>query len=202
MLAVGITLIPTLGLPQPAEPAGKLKQKDSAKSMLAHLQTPAPEYVIGPTDVLDVSVWKEPDISRTVTVRPDGKISLPLVGELEASGQTPVQLQTVISHRLANYITSPEVTVLLHDVRSGTVSIFGKIAKPGSYALTRQMTVLDVIAAAGGFKDYAKLSKIYVLRVKPDGTTTRYKFNFKEVIKGHALSQNIPVEPRDAIYVP
>ena len=166
-------------------------------------QTAAPsEYVIGPTDILDVSVWKEPDISRTVTVRPDGKISLPLVGELNASGQTPVQLQALIRDKLAAYITSPEVTILMHDVRSGTVSIFGKVAKEGSYPLTKQMTVLDVIAAAGGFKDYAKLSKIYVMRVQADGTTNRYKFNFKQVIKGQKLSQNILLEPRDAIYIP
>ncbi len=200
-LVLAMTVLPSLGLSQQMASTANRNQKDPAKTTMVHLPQPS-EYVIGPTDVLDVSVWKEPDISRTVTVRPDGKISLPLVGELEASGQTPVQLQTLISHKLASYITSPEVTVLLHDVRSGTVSIFGKVAKPGSYALTKQMTVLDVIAAAGGFKDYAKLSKIYVMRVQVDGSTTRYKFNFKEVIKGHDLSQNIQVEPRDTIYVP
>lgn len=195
-------LFPLPGLCQQMRSAAKGNPNDPAKAAAARLQTTPPEYVIGPTDVLDVSVWKEPDLSRTVTVRPDGKISLPLVGELVASGQTPVQLQGLISLKLANYLTSPEVTVLLHDIRSGTVNIFGKVAKPGAYALTKQMTVLDVIAVAGGFKDYAKLSKIYVLRVLADGTTARYRFNFKRVIRGYDLSQNIQVEPRDTIYVP
>ena len=199
---VAVVLIPLLGLSQQISSTSRGNTQDAAKTTVARPQAPPSEYVIGPTDVLDVSVWKEPDISRTVTVRPDGKISLPLVGELVASGQTPVELQALISHKLANFLTSPEVTVLLHDIRSGTVSIFGKVAKPGAYPLTKQMTVLDVIAAAGGFKDYARLSKIYVLRVMADGTTARYRFNFKQVIKGHDISQNIQVEPKDAIYVP
>ncbi len=199
---LAVMLCPSLGLPQQMRAPAKANSTLLAKAAAAQLQARPSEYVIGPADVLDVSVWKEPDISRTVTVRPDGKISLPLVGELVASGQTPVQLQTMISNKLANFLTSPEVTVLLHDIRSGTVSIFGKVAKPGAYALTKQMTVLDVLAAAGGFKDYAKLSKIYVLRVLPDGTTAHYKFNFKQVIKGRDLAQNIQIEPRDAIYVP
>ncbi len=199
---LAMTLLPSRALSQQIVSAARPNEKNSGKAAAGSLQTPPADYVIGPTDVLDVSVWKEPDISRTVTVRPDGKISLPLVGELEASGQTPVQLQAVIREKLAAYITSPEVTILMHDVRSGAVSIFGKVAKAGSYPLTKQMTVLDVIAAAGGFKDYAKVTKIYVLRVQADGTTTRYKFNFKEVIKGQNLSQNIQIEPRDTIYVP
>lgn len=190
------------GFMQPLASATKREQKATPQTTAAQLPTPLTEYVIGPTDVLDVSVWKEPDISRTVTVRPDGKISLPLVGELEASGKTPVQLQAIISQKLEHYIASPEVTVLLHEIRSGAVTIFGKVAKPGSYPLTRQMTVLDVIAAAGGFKDYAKLTQIYVLRINPDGTTIRFKFNFKEVIKGRDLAQNIALLPRDTIYVP
>jgi len=192
-------LVALVGFPQMSRGSSKRDQKGAPEP--AGGQPPS-EYVIGPTDVLDVSVWKEPDISRTVTVRPDGKISLPLVGELEASGKTPVELQGIISQKLQRYIDTPEVTVLMHDVKSGAVAIFGKVAKPGSYPLNHQMTVLDVIAAAGGFKDYAKLTQIYVLRINPDGSTVRFKFNFKEVIKGRDLSQNITLLPRDTVYVP
>jgi polysaccharide export outer membrane protein len=201
-LVLATTLLASRAQGQKIVNAAKPDETNSGKATVTPPQPPPAEYIIGPTDVLDVSVWKEPDISRTVTVRPDGKISLPLVGELNASGQTPVQLQALIREKLATYITNPEVTILMHDARSGAVSIFGKVAKAGSYPLTKQMTVLDVIAAAGGFKDYAKFTKIYVLRVQADGTTARYKFNFKEVIKGQNLSQNILVEPRDTIYIP
>ncbi len=190
------------GFSQQMTSVARANRPDPPSANMASPRALPSEYVIGPTDVLDISVWKEPEISRTVTVRPDGKISLPLAGELDASGQTPLQLQTEISTRLTKFITNPGVTVLLHDVRSGAVNIFGKVAKPGSYALTKQMTVLDVIAAAGGFKDYAGLSKIYVLRVQDNGGTVRYKFNFKQVIKGVKLSQNILLKPRDTIYVP
>ncbi len=201
-LSLGMMLWPSLGLTQQITSVARTNRPDRPNTNMVRPRPAPTEYVIGPTDVLDISVWKEPEISRTVTVRPDGKISLPLAGEVEASGQTPVQLQTTISDRLTKFITNPGVTVLLHDVRSGAVNIFGKVAKPGSYALAKQMTVLDVIAAAGGFKDYAALSKIYVLRIQDNGGTVRYKFNFKQVIKGVKLSQNILLQPRDTIYVP
>jgi len=188
-----------LGFAVPGVSAAKQPARETAG---APSQKPLGEYIISPSDVLDVSVWKEPDISRTVTVRPDGKISLPLLGEMVASGKSPVELQAVIKEKLQRYIVSPEVTVLLHDVKNGAVSILGKVSKPGAYPVAQQMTVLDLIAAAGGFKDYAKLSKIYVLRVDTGGATVRYKFNFKEVIKGRNLSQNIALLPRDTVYVP
>jgi len=198
-----LLLVPARALAQQmVKPAGP-NSGETAKAA-AHLATnsTASEYIIGPTDVLDVSVWKEPEISRTVTVRPDGKISLPLIGELQAAGQTPAALQATIKEKLATFITSPEVTILVHDVRSDSISVFGKVAKPGAYPLAKQMTIMDVLAAAGGFKDYAKTTKIYLLRVESDGTTKRYMFNFKQVIKGQNLSQNLLVEPHDTIYVP
>ncbi|MGA7557494.1 MAG: polysaccharide biosynthesis/export family protein [Terriglobales bacterium] len=159
-------------------------------------------YVIGDNDVLAISVWKEPDISRTVPVRSDGKISLPLIGELQASGQTPRQLEEEITESLQNYISEPQVTVIVTESKSQRVNIMGMVAKPGAYVLTRPTTVLDAIATAGGFKDFAKKKSIYVLRQAPDGTQQRIPFNYNEVIKGKNPGQNIPLQAGDTLVVP
>lgn len=159
-------------------------------------------YVIGANDVLSVNVWKEPDISRSVPVRSDGKISLPLVGELQASGQTPRQLESEITKRLQNYISEPEVTVIVTDSKSQKINILGMVAKPGAYLLTSSTTVLDAIALAGGFKDFAKQKSIYILRTAPDGTEKKISFNYKEVIKGKNPEQNIRLLAGDTVVVP
>lgn len=159
-------------------------------------------YVIGANDVLSINVWKEPDVSRSVPVRSDGKISLPLVGELQAGGQTPRQLEQEIAKRLQNYISEPEVTVIVTDSKSQKVNILGMVARPGAYLLTSSTTVLDAIAMAGGFKDFAKQKSIYVLRQAPDGTQKRIPFNYKEVIKGKNPEQNIRVQAGDTVVVP
>src|SRR5271166_234705 len=121
-------------------------------------------YVIGAEDVITVYVWKEPDMSKTVPVRPDGMISLPLVGEIKAAGYTPVQLQDVIAEAMKKLISDPQVTVIVERVSSLSFNIVGQINHPGYFPLTRRMTVLDAIAMAGGFKDFAKTKKVYVLR--------------------------------------
>jgi polysaccharide biosynthesis/export protein len=159
-------------------------------------------YVIGANDVLAINVWKEPDISRSVPVRSDGKISLPLVGELQAGGQTPRQLEEEITKRLQSYISEPEVTVIVTDSKSQKVNILGRVARPGAYLLTSSTTVLDSIAMAGGFKDFAKQKSIYVLRQAPDGTQTRIPFNYKDVIKGKNPEQNIRLQAGDTVVVP
>jgi len=160
------------------------------------------DYIIGPEDVLAVNVWKEPEVSRTLPVRPDGKISLPLIGDLLASGRTTSQLQGEIKQQLRTYFTSPEVTVLVQEAKSHKFNIVGEISKPGSYILTNSMTVLDAIAVAGGLKDFAKGSKIYVLRVAADGSRVRLPFNYKKVIKGGDLRENVELAARDTIVVP
>lgn len=159
-------------------------------------------YVIGEDDVLAVNVWKEPEISRSVPVRPDGKISLPLIGDLRASGRTPIQLQNDIRLQLLNYLSDPEVSVIVQEAKSQKFNILGEVERPGSYTLSRSMTVLDAIAAAGGFRDFAKTSKIYVLRVNTDGSRICIPFNYKEVIRGRKLSQNVELETRDTVVVP
>ncbi len=159
-------------------------------------------YVIGESDVLDVDVWKEKEISRAIPVRPDGKISLPLIGEIQASGMTPLQLQDDITRRLKGFLANPEVTVIVTDPRSHHFNVVGQVAKPGTYPLTESMTVLDAIAATGGFRDFAKQTKIYVLRPMPDGTRARLPFNYKDAIKGKNLQNNVTLKPGDTIVVP
>jgi polysaccharide export outer membrane protein len=135
-------------------------------------------------------------------VRPDGKISLPLAGDMRASGRSPVQLQDDIKTQLLNYLSNPVVTVIVQEARSQKFNILGEVEHPGAYPLSRSMTVLDAIAAAGGLRDFAKTSKIYVLRVQNDGSRTTLPFNYKDVIKGRNLSQNVELQPRDTVVVP
>jgi len=159
-------------------------------------------YIIGVDDVLAISVWKEPDISRTVPVRSDGKISLPLAGEVQASGETPRHLEQQISAKLQSYISEPEVTVMVQEIRSQKFNILGMVSKPGSYLLTNSATVLDAIALAGGFRDFAKQKSIYVLRKSQNGEESRLPFNYKDVIKGKSPEQNIKLQPGDTVVVP
>jgi polysaccharide export outer membrane protein len=159
-------------------------------------------FVIGNDDVLAINVWKEPDVSRSVPVRSDGKISLPLVGEVQAAGETPLKLEQDIAGRLKNFIEEPEVTVIVQQINSQKFNILGYVNKPGSYLLTNSATVLDAIALAGGFRDFAKQKSIYVLRQNPDGSQKRIPFNYKEVVKGQNPAQNVKLQPRDTIVVP
>ncbi|HXY06710.1 MAG TPA: polysaccharide biosynthesis/export family protein [Terriglobales bacterium] len=159
-------------------------------------------FVIGNDDVLAINVWKEPDISRSIPVRSDGKISLPLAGEIQAAGRTPLKLEQDIADRLKNYIAEPEVTVIVQQINSQKFNILGQVSKPGSYPLTNSPTILDAIALAGGFRDFAKQKAIYVLRQNPDGSQARIPFNYKEVVKGKNPAQNIKLQPHDTIVVP
>ena len=160
------------------------------------------EFVIGTGDVLAVNVWKEADMSRVVPVRSDGRISLPLVGEVEASGKTARQLQEELHAKLKEFVSEPEVTVIVQEIKSQRFNILGMVSKPGSYTLIKPMRVIDAIALAGGFRDFAKQKDIYVLRRNADGSETRLAFNYKDVIKGRSSQQNIPLESNDTIVVP
>jgi polysaccharide export outer membrane protein len=161
-----------------------------------------PSYLIGADDILAVNVWKEAEVSRTVPVRSDGKISLPLAGEVQAAGLTPKQLETEVAKKLESYISEPEVTVIVQEIRSRRFNILGQVAKPGTYLLTNSTTVLDAIAMAGGFRDFAKKKSIYVLRANADGTEARLPFNYKEVIKGEKQTQNVRLQPHDTVVIP
>ena len=159
-------------------------------------------FVIGANDVLAINVWKEPDVSRSVPVRSDGKISLPLAGEIQASGLTPLKLEQDIAGKLQSFIAEPEVTVIVQQINSQKFNILGMVSKPGSYSLTNSSTVLDAIAAAGGFRDFAKQKSIYVLRHNPNGTEARLPFNYKDVVKGKNPDQNVKLQPNDTIVIP
>jgi len=181
--------------PAPAQNTASGQASDAPKG---HDDT----FVIGNDDVLVINVWKEPDVSRTVPVRSDGKISLPLVGEVQAAGRTPLKLEQDIAAKLKNYIGEPEVTVIVQQINSQKFNILGMVSRPGTYPIANSATVLDAIALAGGFKDFAKQKSIYVLRQNADGTQTRLPFNYKEVVKGQNPAQNIKLQPRDTIVVP
>ena len=185
---------PTAGRPAAAQPA----QNVEASAAKAHDNS----FVIGNDDVLAINVWKEPDVSRSIPVRSDGKISLPLVGEVQATGRTPLKLEEEIAARLKNYIAEPEVTVIVQQINSQKFNILGMVNKPGSYVISNSATVLDAIALAGGFRDFAKQKSIYILRQDADGSQTRLPFNYKEVVKGKNSGQNIKLQPRDTIVVP
>ncbi len=160
-----------------------------------------PPYVIGPEDVLDISVWKEQDFSRVVPVRPDGRISLPLLGDIQAAGFTPVQLASLITERLRKYVTQPQVTVIAVQINSRRVYVLGEVNRPGGVPMLPNMTVLQALSSAGGFTQFANPKAIFVLR-NESGKQNRYVFNYKEMVRGEASGQIIFLKPGDTIVVP
>lgn len=158
-------------------------------------------YIIGGQDVLDVSVWKEPEISRVVPVRPDGKISLPLLNDVQAAGLTPAQLAAQITESLKKYVTNPQVTVIVTTINSQRVYILGEVTRPGAFPLLPNMTVLQALSSAGGFTQFAREKNIYVLR-NQDGKQVKHPFNYKSVVSGKDTDQNIVLKPGDTIVVP
>jgi polysaccharide export outer membrane protein len=181
-----------------AQPASADPGTTGAPAVPPHDNT----YIIGDDDVLSINVWKEAEVSRTVPVRSDGKISLPLAGEVQASGQTPLQLEKLLAAKLQSFISEPEVTVIVTEIKSQKFNILGMVNKSGTFPLTSSLTVLDAVALAGGLRDFAKQKSIYVLRKNPDGGESRLPFNYKEVIKGKNMAQNIKLQPGDTIVVP
>ncbi len=159
------------------------------------------DYKIGPQDVLRIDVWKEPDISRTIPVRPDGKVSLPLLNDVQAAGLTAMQLAGSLRESLSKYLTSPQVTVTVTEINSRRVYITGEVTRAGALPLLPNMTVLQALSSAGGFTQFAKLKNIYVLRTE-NGKQVKYPFNYKEVVKGNLAEQNILLQPGDVIVVP
>jgi polysaccharide biosynthesis/export protein len=163
---------------------------------------PEPDYVIGIDDVLSIIVREEFHSSRGVFVRPDGKISLPMIGEVKAEGLTPAALEGLLATELRSYLYEPEVTVAVQEMRRQTFNILGEVNRPGSYQVSKPMTVLDAISLAGGLRDFAEATKIYVVRVGPDGSRNRLPFNYKRAIQGAREQGSIEVEARDTIVVP
>jgi polysaccharide export outer membrane protein len=160
------------------------------------------DFVIGLEDVLTVNVWKEPELSVSkIAVRPDGKIRLPLIGDIEADGLTPEQLENAVAEKFKEYVASPVVSVVVEQIKSLTVSIQGEVTTPGIYSLGSPITVLELLARAGGLTEWADTKNIAIIRTE-GGKSKYYKFNYKDVSKGKNLQQNIVLQKGDIIIVP
>lgn len=180
---------PQKASPNPAAPS-------PAKAVAA---TTDPNYVIGADDVIDVNVWNEAQVSRSVPVRPDGKISLPLLNDVQAAGLTPTQLGAKITEGLKKFITEPQVTVIVTAVNSRRYYVTGEVQRAGTYPLLPEMTALQALASAGGFTVFANRSKIYILRTE-NGKQQRIAFNYDKVVQGK--SQDVPLKAGDTIVIP
>lgn len=159
------------------------------------------EYKIGPQDVLKIDVWKEEQLTRTVPVRPDGKITLPLLNDVQAAGLTPLELAGVITDGLKKFINSPQVTVSVSEINSRRIYVTGEVLRPGAFPLLPGMTVLQALSSSGGFTQFARVKNIYVLRTE-NGKEAKYLFNYKDAIGGKKPEQNIQLQPGDVIVVP
>jgi len=201
------TAVPCAAQAQPARPTTASPAQAPARTAAPPPVVAAPglnlppEYTIGADDVLSIVFWRDKELTADVTVRPDGKVSLPLLNDVQASGLTPAQLKDRIVEESKKYVEDPNVTVVVKEIRSRKVYITGEVRKPGPYALTGAMTVLQMISIAGGLADYARPDKISIVRVE-NGKPASFKFNYKEVIDGKKLHQNIELKPGDTIIVP
>lgn len=195
--APALAQTPVRPQPAPAAPA----QTPAAAPAIPTGVTPPADYVIGTDDQLVIIFWREKDMSAEVSVRPDGKISLPLLNDIQAAGLTPEQLRLALTEAAGKYIEEPTVTVVVKAINSRRVFITGQVAKPGPYLLTSPTTVLQALASAGGVSEYAKTDQIQVIRTE-NGKTTSYRFNYKDVLKGKKLEQNVLLKPGDTIIIP
>ncbi len=192
VLAVGAVLFM---MTQHAPAAGKEQPQsvaDSAKKT---------NYRIGPNDILHVYVWKEEELTQDVIVMPDGRISFPLIGEIEAQGKTVTGLQLTITEKLKEFITVPNVSVIVRESRSRIIYTIGKIVRPGPYPLAAEMTVIQALSACGGFAEWADEKHIIIVR-REVGRETQILFNYKDFISGENVRQNILLKPGDTIVVP
>jgi len=178
-------------------PAFAQQQTDTAVVSRAYGDS---EFQLGPDDVIEVTVYQDKTLDRTVPVRPDGKISLPLIGEMPASGKTATDLQKEISLRLKQFVADPTVTVVVKEVNSPKVSVLGEVKNPGMYKIKDRATLLDAIALAGGLTEYAKRNKIVVIRTDSNGPPHQFKLNIDDQIKGRR-TEPFYVLPYDKIYI-
>jgi polysaccharide export outer membrane protein len=225
VLASSVCLAPLARAQEPQQPQAKTEAQAQTATALTNSPAPAAsapaaaprtpvvvrdrsnidmakEYLIGPEDVLDVTVWKNcPDLCRTVPVRPDGKVSLPLVNDIQAAGLTPMDLRRQLTEHLSEFIPTPEVSVIVREVHNFKVAIVGAVKMPGDYELKSPATVLELLARAQGLTEFADRDRIVVLR-QNGSTTTRIPFNYSKVAKGHDDQDNFYVRAGDIIVVP
>jgi polysaccharide biosynthesis/export protein len=194
MLCIGISV--TGALAQDGQPAASASTTAAATPDAST----GSDYVIGSDDVLQISVWKEPDLHETLPVRPDGKISMPLLNDVQAAGLTPLQLKDSITEKLKKYISDPRVTVVVTAMNSRRIFVTGEVTHTGPMPLLPHMTMLQALAQAG-FTQFANLKSIYLLRTE-NGKQVKLPFNYKEVVKGNHPEQNIALRPGDTVVVP
>ncbi|HEY6945971.1 MAG TPA: polysaccharide biosynthesis/export family protein [Candidatus Acidoferrum sp.] len=208
LILIMLTALMATSLTANAQDTAAQEKKEDAKeskSLASPSAAPAaaddPAYKIGAQDVLKIDVWREDQFTRTVPVRPDGKITLPLLNDIQAVGLTPMELAGVIRDELKKYLTNPQVTVSMVEINSRRVYVTGEVTHPGSFALLPGMTVLQALTSAGGFTQFAKIKGIYVLRMEGEKQVKR-PFNYKDVINGKKPEDNLQLQPGDTIIVP
>jgi polysaccharide export outer membrane protein len=183
---------------QSTQPATPPRQPGTATSSTG---VPLPtDYTIGPDDVLGIVFWRDADMTGDVTVRPDGNITLPLLGDIKAAGLRPTELRDQITKAASKLIADPNVTVVVRQINSRNVFVTGGVARPGAYPVSGQMTVLQIITVAGGLTEFADAKNISIIRVE-NGQTQRFKFNYNDVLDGKKMEQNILLKPGDTVLV-
>lgn len=182
----GVSTPPPAGTAEPGQPDGV---------------TPPADYVIGAEDVLNIVIWREKELSAEVMVRPDGKVSLPLLNDVQAAGLTPEQFRLQLTVAAAKFVADPAVTVIVRAINSRKVYIMGEVRSPGPYPLAGPTTVLQLIARAGGLSEYADAKDIGVMRTE-NGRAVRLKFNYRDVARGRKIEQNVLLRPGDTVIVP
>ncbi len=198
----------TVGIGQANSEKSAKAKKEGAKGSQVHA-APAvalvaaddPTYKIGADDILKIDVWREDQLTRTVPVRPDGRITLPLLNDMRASGLTPMELAGAIRDELKNFVNNPQVTVSVMEINSRRIYVTGEVAKSGAFGLLPHMTALQAISSTGGFTQFARPKNIYILRTEK-GQQVKLPFNYKEAVRGRNPEQNIELQPGDVIVVP
>lgn len=209
VLGIFILLTCLTGRGTQAQSEGQASQKKEASkggatqtsATASQETTDFAEYKIGPQDILKIDVWKEDQLTRTVPVRPDGKITLPLLNDLQAAGLTPMEIAGIIRDGLRKYINEPQVTVTVTEINSRRIYVTGEVVRAGAYSLLPNMTVLQALSSSGGFTQFARVKNIYVLRTE-NGKQVKHPFNYKDAIGGKKPEENILLQPGDVIVVP
>ena len=201
VLIVSLALVGRLDAQTTASTVSPSASRAAGAPAAAAAVVPPANYVIGPEDALSIVFWRDKDMSSDVTVRPDGKITLPLLNDVQASGLTPPQLRDRLTEEARRYVEDPNVTVVVRQINSRRVFVTGEVAKPGPYPLGTPTTVLQMIATAGGLREYADAKHIIVMRTE-NGRTMVYSFNYRDVANHKNLGQNVELKPGDTIVVP
>ena len=198
--AVTLLMISSMALAQNAAPAQPSGNATSDAAISSPVSQAGPEYVIGPEDVLHIAVWKEADLTATLPVRPDGKISLPLLNDVQAAGMTPMQLADSLTEKLKKYVANPRVTVVVTAINSKRVYLTGEVSHSGPMPMLPNMTVLQALSSAG-LTQFANTKKIYVLRAR-NGKQEKLPVDYRKLLKGEKMDQNYLLQPGDTIVVP